>query len=304
MAGQMWLLLTACGVAACAGLTTPAGAGRAAAARLKEYRLLGAGCDSALTLEGSSSVDELGARTRPFELPGGCAVSVRETSFGEAKLGYSVWTAGVGLATWLCANPSLTRGKHILELGSGTGLAGFACAALGRNSGSSVTLSDMGRVRADDWDSPTGLLESLERSAVENGLGVRVRRIDWREHALSGLSASPAEAGAPIAESHGDDRYEVVIAADCVYYKDLLAPLVATLRRFLAPGGRAYVMSTSREGAADHSASPSQFAALLREVGWCEVEEQLCTCVTPYTTEIMVLHEIRWREASEGEVPS
>lgn len=264
----------------------------------KEFRLLGLGCDGALTLESGSSAAE---GTRRFELPGGLAVRVRGTSFGEGKLGYSLWTAGIGMATWLAAEPSRTAGKSVLELGSGIGLVGLTCAAIGRGA-PAVTLSDMERTRADDWEAPTGLLSALEASARENGLAehVRVARLDWREHALG--AAPRPEAGERMSEVGDEERFEVVLAADCVYYAHLLQPLAATLARVLAPGGVAYVLSTDRQSAerppAAHCASPAQFGALLAAEGGWRVEERRCTCATPYSEERMVLHELR--RAADG----
>jgi len=132
-----------------------------------EFYLRGAGCDSARTLEiqvPSTSLDW--PPRRRFALPGKeNEIGLRETSFGEGKLGYQLWTAGIALATFISANPALVHGKDVLELGSGIGLAGLACADVAQT----VTLSDMDRVRDDDWDSPTMLLESLRDSVSENG---------------------------------------------------------------------------------------------------------------------------------------
>jgi predicted nicotinamide N-methyase len=258
----------------------------------KHFRLLGAGCDTAVTVELGAGASE---GTRRFQLPGGHVVGVRETTFGEGKLGASLWSSGIALATWLCADPSRTLGKSVLELGSGIGLSGLACASIGARS---VSLSDMERLVPDDFESPTGLLQSLRLSADDNGLAqcVTVRRIDWREYVVDGRVAALQQTAA----DRGDELFDVVIASDCVYYPGLLEPLAATLRHFLAPGGTAYMMSGHRKalGASwveEPHASPFEFAKVLRTAVWCEVDERLCTCVTPYSEEAQVLHEIRWR---------
>ncbi|KAG8466912.1 hypothetical protein KFE25_008291 [Diacronema lutheri] len=275
------------------------------ALRSKEFRLLGAGCDAAVTLDAGSSFAE---GTRRFALPNGREIGVRETSFGEGKLGYSLWTAGIALATWVCADPSRVRDKAVLELGSGVGLAGFACACAGARS---VTLSDMDRVCADDRDSPTGLLSSLRRSVHENALAeaVLVRRIDWREHVRAaapspGLGGAASRGGGREPQARAlvdDDRFDVVVASDCVYHAELLEPLAVAVQRFLAPDGVAYVMSTHRPACVgEMHASPDDFARELSAAGWCEVHERRCTCRTPYADEEMVLHEVRWRADSKS----
>jgi predicted nicotinamide N-methyase len=267
------------------------------APRANEFYLRGAaGCDaSARTVEAGSSFRE---GTRRFLLPGRAApLTVRETSFGEGKLGYQLWTSGVALATYVSLRPELVGDKRVLELGSGIGLAGLACAGLART----VTLSDMDRASATDYDSPYGLLDSLRRSADDNGFGagagagaVSVRRIDWRECAEVDAAADAAA-----------DRFDVVLASDCVYYAELLPPLLGALRRFLAPEGTAYVLSTERgyvETDALH-ASPARFGAALRAAGWCEVCEERFACVTPYSDEEQVLHTVRWRRGALGSAP-
>jgi predicted nicotinamide N-methyase len=285
LVSALLLLGSATDVAALATTPTPA------VARPNEFYLRGAAsCDpSARTVEVGSSFRE---GTRRFLLPGRAVpLTVRETSFGEGKLGYQLWTSGVALATYVSLRPALVRGKRVLELGSGIGLAGLACAGHAR----SVTLSDMDRVSPSDYDSPYGLLESLRRSVGENGYGegvgeggVSVRRIDWREC---------GEGPAGIADD--DDRFDVVLASDCVYYAELLPPLLAALRRFLARDGTAYVLSTERgyvETDGLH-ASPARFGDALRDAGWCEVTEERFACVTPYSDEEQVLHRVCWRRA-------
>jgi predicted nicotinamide N-methyase len=222
---------------------------------------------------------------RKFELPGDQrTIGLRETSFGEGKLGYQLWTAGIALATWLSAYDSLIRDKDVLELGSGIGLPGFACAGVARR----VTLSDMDRVREDDWDSPTELLQSLREGVAENSFSdaqVRVIRVDWKDYL-------PPKAAEPLADS---DKYQVVIASDCIYYVQLLPPFAAALRHFLRRDGVAYVMSTDRGWDDDMHATPEMLAAELEAAGWCEITEKRFTCVTPYSEEKQVLQEIRWR---------
>ena len=85
-------------------------------------------------------VETLDEQRRVFSLQP-VAITLRELTFGTAGLGYSVWDAGVGMSLWLSQHAEAVRGKRVLELGSGVGIAGIAAALCG---GAHVTLSDYG----------------------------------------------------------------------------------------------------------------------------------------------------------------
>ncbi|KAJ9473582.1 hypothetical protein DIPPA_22157 [Diplonema papillatum] len=104
----------------------------------------------------------------------------------------------------------LTSTARVLELGSGTGLVGLVASRLGV---AEVTLTDL--------DGP--VLDNCRRNAEANpgGCGVAVRPLPWG-------SADPSP------EESGSERWDVVLAVEVVYQKDMVAPLVATLRRLLA----------------------------------------------------------------------
>ena len=55
----------------------------------------------------------------------------------------NLWPAAAPFALWILNRPELFKGKHILELGSGVGLAGLAAACTGA---ASVTLTDISAV--------------------------------------------------------------------------------------------------------------------------------------------------------------
>eukprot|EP01137_Pigoraptor_chileana_P018034 Opistho-2@76929 len=55
-------------------------------------------------------------------------VFIREISVAAGALGCALWDGGVILARWIYDNPTEFRGKTVLELGSGCGLAGILCA--------------------------------------------------------------------------------------------------------------------------------------------------------------------------------
>jgi predicted nicotinamide N-methyase len=79
---------------------------------------------------------------RCFHLPGAKVTTVRETTFGDGGLGYSVWDAGIAMSTWISLNSKDFAGRRVLELGAGVGVTGLTCAHSGA---SHVVLSDFGQ---------------------------------------------------------------------------------------------------------------------------------------------------------------
>jgi predicted nicotinamide N-methyase len=107
-----------------------------------------------------------------------------------------LWPAGRALAAAL---PDVD-GQSVVELGCGLGLPSLAAAAQG------------GRVTATDW--AEGAVELLRRNAARNRLDLVVERRDWREP--------------------WDARFDLALAADVLYERRNVDPLVARLRE-LAP---------------------------------------------------------------------
>ena len=164
---------------------------------------------------------------RTFVFNEATLVRVHETSFFEGKLGYQIWPAGIAGALWAASNADRFAGRSVLELGAGVGM--FGCAIAAPTEADRVVLSDLDA--RDDVDTPSGLLAAQRESAAANGLAFESRAIDW--------TASK--------EAWGDDRFDVVVAADCVYAPEAVVPLAECLDHFLAPGGAAYVLSTERD---------------------------------------------------------
>ena len=134
-----------------------------------------------------------------------------------------LWPAGRALATRLSAEPDLVRGHHVLELGTGLGIAGIAAADAGARH---VFLSD------------------IDASAV---------RLALRSHAelgrspgrVSGARVDFARGGWPAAVRAGADNTDVVIASDVLYSERQAPALARFLADYLAdrPHGKGYVMN-------------------------------------------------------------
>ena len=121
-------------------------------------------------------------------------------------------------------------GKRVVELGAGAGLAGLACAV---NGAARVVLTDL----AEN-------LPLLQRNAARNGLDVSVAPFDW---------LTPTTLG---------ERFDVVLAADCVFWPELFEPLLNAIQAVARPDGTVLIAVTHRLGRTD------AFLEKLRRRGW------------------------------------
>ena len=157
----------------------------------------------------------------------GAALTIRQLS--SQGLSFQLWPAATSLVSLLDRNPNLILSSlrrraenfKILELGSGTGLAGIAAAAI---LGAGVTLTDMAHV-----------LPNLQFNAKLNadavaarGGTVDVRRLEWGNHAEESLP-----------------EFDLILASDVVYHDHLFDPLLKTLD-FLVNGEVVFVMAHLR----------------------------------------------------------
>jgi len=163
----------------------------------------------------------------------------------RARIGHEielkVWPAAVMLARWLWAHAPLVRGRSVLEIGSGVGLAGLAAARCGA-----------AEVFVTDIDGPA--LRCARENAAKNGLEgrVTVTRLDWAEPPIL-RSAGPAEeetvAKAPEAgESEAADAveeeevrlrapFDVMVAADIVNADGLSELVLRMVELYLSDAG-------------------------------------------------------------------
>eukprot|EP00933_Yihiella_yeosuensis_P020367 TRINITY_DN16339_c0_g1_i1.p1 TRINITY_DN16339_c0_g1~~TRINITY_DN16339_c0_g1_i1.p1 ORF type:complete len:264 (+),score=52.09 TRINITY_DN16339_c0_g1_i1:63-794(+) len=126
----------------------------------------------------------------------------------------AVWGAGLALAQHVIDGASnddstLVHGATVLELGSGTGVCGLACAAA---QAEGVVLTDL----AEN-------VERLDRAIAQNakvvdGCDVRAAALPW---------ADVAAAQSVAQETFGS--FDVIVAADCNFCHTLHEPLAETL---------------------------------------------------------------------------
>ena len=158
-------------------------------------------------------------------------------SEGRAQFpfGLMLWESAVALAAEFAARPEWVRGRSVLELGCGVGLAGVVAAALS--------------ARVVQTDHDPAALEAARRTGELNGVrDVRVEAADW--HAWNDAAA-----------------FDLIIAADVIYDAADHQALLDVMDRALAPGGRALLADPGRE-------AQGEFIARAGREGWRVVRSE------------------------------
>ncbi|KAK3242072.1 hypothetical protein CYMTET_48216 [Cymbomonas tetramitiformis] len=137
-----------------------------------------------------------------------------------------LWPAEEALTHFCVKNSHIFRDKRVLELGAGVGLAGIALAAMGI--AKEVVLTDGNPTCVDV------LQENLERNNAKYGRTMtRAEVLHWDRIAT------------------GSTKYDVIIAADCTFFKDFHGALARSIHQLLAPRGEVYMLNPSRSGSVE-----------------------------------------------------
>lgn len=154
----------------------------------------------------------------------------------EQNLPYwaEVWPSGIALADAIACEPGIVRGKRTLELGCGLGITAIEALQAG----------------ADLWAVdyfPDALARCRENCCRNTGTAPRTIAANWR--ALDD-GAIDAPGGWP-----------VILAADVLYERRDVEPLLTAIDRLLAPNGVFWLAEPGRPPAA-------AWLEALREIGW------------------------------------
>ena len=195
----------------------------------------------------------------------GC--SLYHSRLQEGSLGHCVWEASVALSIFLATDgQESVRGRRVLELGAGCGLAGITASLAGAGF---VTLSERAEEPPSPWEvegsppTPLLLLDNLRANARRNrpadqpdaapapSCDVDVVGLEWDE-----LGAEPRIT-----------PHAVVLGSELIYYEQAAPALAAAIIQLTAAGGVAYLVSraTRRLGLEDLLASLAEAGALQRE---------------------------------------
>lgn len=154
------------------------------------------------------------------------------------------WPAGRAIARFVLDRPEVVQGRRVLDLGCGSGLQAIAAARAGA-----------AEVTANDVD-PLALA-ATRRNAAINGVAVTTRGDDLlAEGAGADADADPAGA------------WDVVLAGDVCYQRDLAAAAVAWLRAaagagatvLLSDSGRPYAPTTGLDELAAYDVPVDEIA--------------------------------------------
>ncbi|KAI1407117.1 FAM86A protein [Hypoxylon sp. FL1857] len=129
--------------------------------------------------------------------------------------GLRTWEAALHLGQFLCANLTLIRGKHILELGAGTGYLSILCAKF---------LAPNLVIASDGSDDVVANLpENFFLNGLQDSKEIQAMDIKWG-HALVGTEDEHWNGGRPI---------DVVLGADVTYDKSIIPALIGTLQELV-----------------------------------------------------------------------
>lgn len=140
----------------------------------------------------------------------------------EQNLPYwsELWPSGIALAAAIMQEPDAVRGQPVLELGSGVGITAAVALAAGAN------------LLATDY-SPESLLLTCVTALRYCGREPQTMRVNWRQPAAGLLGALPG-------------GYPVVLAADVLYERRDIQPLLDLFERIVAPDGFIWLAEPGR----------------------------------------------------------
>lgn len=180
----------------------------------------------------------ISGRTYDVVRPGDTDLLLDRVEFDpEQNLPYwaEIWPSGVALADAITSEPDVVRGERIFEIGSGLGITAIAAA----EAGATLTASDY---------SADALLFCQENVRRNITAPLTTLRCNWRRPGDHFWDQS----GAP---------FPVVLAADVLYEKRDLVPMLALIERLVAPDGMLWLAEPGREVA-------TSFLQMALDAGW------------------------------------
>ena len=162
----------------------------------------------------------------------------------EQNLPYwaELWPSGVALAAKIARDPAIVQGRRVLELGCGLGVTAVAAMRAGAD------------LLVSDYSAEALALCSLN-ALEQTGTQPETLRLNWRD---PGTSLDGAGNG-----------YPVVLAADVLYERRDVDPLLALIERIVARDGELWLAEPGRPPAA-------RFLESIGARGWIEESDRCC----------------------------
>jgi predicted nicotinamide N-methyase len=161
----------------------------------------------------------------------------------EQNLPYwaELWPSGIALAAKIVREPGTMRGQRVLELGSGLGVT--AIAALG--AGADLLVTDY---------APEALALCALNTLDQAGIEPAAMRLNWRDPSVQFFELV-------------GDGFPIVLAADVLYEKRDVEPLLGLVNRIVAPSGELWLAEPGRAPAA-------RFVEAIVDQGWQQQSER------------------------------
>ena len=172
--------------------------------------------DEPVTIPGSNAIMTV---TRPVDTD---ALLDRAADDPEQNLPYwaELWPSGIALAAEILADPAMVANLDVLELGSGLGITAAVAVAAGA------------KLMATDYSAESLILTRLT-SQRWCGAEPETLQINWRSPDTDLLNGHPA-------------GYPVVLAADVLYERRDIDPLLELFDRVVAPDGVLWLAEPGR----------------------------------------------------------
>lgn len=190
--------------------------------------------------------------TRNIHRPANDVVGIKIFPYHNDVGVRKIWEAGAALAEFFLVRPDLIKDKSVLELGAGVGLTGIVISGL----------CEPNRVHLTDYTDATLInMEhniSVNKHWIQNARGrdcpVTSGHLEWEEYADNmNDDESSNEICAKVSSIHQPDPLsrslartsDVLIAADAVYDRSVIPPLISVVRQHLNDPSKVAIFATT-----------------------------------------------------------